>query len=271
MDEVRQFQLEMRYSLGNPHIWLPVASSDPGTGRERVFAPESRMRMNDFQVGRKGHERKNIRDFFQALRLLEDMELGLLAGDNKARWRDGSSGSLVTRRTWRKFKKTDLRLPSPISLVVRSLDVPENESTELALLAEILSTNLPETEKEALAKSRIGQGAYRKGVENIFGGKCAITGSTSLLTASHIKPWRDCNHAERLDPYNGLLLSPLYDKAFDSGLITFDTHGAIIVSEYFIKDATLLDIDTGAKISLLPEQQKYMMIHRAEYFRGEKI
>ena len=61
-----------------------------------------------------------------------------------------------------------------------------------------------------------------------FGGRCCLSGLdvTELLRTSHIKPWRDSNNVERLDPYNGLLLSPAYDAAFDTGLITSSTTGA---------------------------------------------
>jgi putative restriction endonuclease len=43
-----------------------------------------------------------------------------------------------------------------------------------------------------------------------------LTGITdpALLRASHIVPWSDCNDEQRLDVYNGLLLSALWDAAF---------------------------------------------------------
>ena len=40
--------------------------------------------------------------------------------------------------------------------------------------------------------------------------------------ASHTKPWSACTHVERLDPFNGLMLTPNLDGAFDGGLVTFD-------------------------------------------------
>jgi predicted restriction endonuclease len=48
----------------------------------------------------------------------------------------------------------------------------------------------------------------------------------ALLQASHIKPWACCeSEAERLDVHNGLLLSVLWDAAFDKGLVTFEDDG----------------------------------------------
>ena len=52
----------------------------------------------------------------------------------------------------------------------------------------------------------------------------------SLLVASHIIPWAD-NVDERLNPENGICLSPLYDKAFDKGLIGIQPDYEILVSK----------------------------------------
>ena len=63
--------------------------------------------------------------------------------------------------------------------------------------------------------------------------QCAVTGCSELrlLRASHIKPWKSANNQERLDPFNGLLLSPNLDAAFDKGLITFEDSGRIKISK----------------------------------------
>jgi predicted restriction endonuclease len=58
--------------------------------------------------------------------------------------------------------------------------------------------------------------------------RCQLTSITDpdLLKASHIKPWANCTTVEeRLDPMNGLLLSALWDAAFDRGLISFSDSG----------------------------------------------
>jgi predicted restriction endonuclease len=44
---------------------------------------------------------------------------------------------------------------------------------------------------------------------------------TALLRASHIVPWAECTDEKRLDVHNGVLLSALWDAAFDRGLISF--------------------------------------------------
>jgi putative restriction endonuclease len=65
-----------------------------------------------------------------------------------------------------------------------------------------------------------------------YSSKCAITGIDipELLFASHIIPWSK-NEKERLNPENGICLSPLYDKAFDKGLIGINTNFEIILSK----------------------------------------
>ncbi len=76
--------------------------------------------------------------------------------------------------------------------------------------------HIDSTEKSSLIQSRIGQGKFREGLLKLWGA-CSVTQSNNypLLVASHIKPWSKSTNQERLDPYNGLLLLPNLDKAFD--------------------------------------------------------
>ena len=65
-----------------------------------------------------------------------------------------------------------------------------------------------------------------------------------LLRASHIKPWADCGtDAERLDVFNGLLLAPHLDAAFDAGFITIAgrRHGARVDRSAPRRPVSLLD------------------------------
>lgn len=98
-------------------------------------------------------------------------------------------------------------------------------------LALITDSNITATEKEMLIKSRIGQGVFRDRIIKKYQ-HCIITGidDSRLLLASHIKPWRSASNYERLSSENGLLLSPLYDRLFDIGLITFDDNMKILIS-----------------------------------------
>ena len=87
------------------------------------------------------------------------------------------------------------------------------------------------TTKEQLVLARIGQGVFRKSVLSRWNYRCAVTGSSLVVRASHIKPWRACDDSERLDPNNGLPLVATLDALFDSQLITFKPSGVIQMSE----------------------------------------
>jgi putative restriction endonuclease len=45
-------------------------------------------------------------------------------------------------------------------------------------------------------------------------------GAKRMLVAGHIKPWKDSEPSERLDPRNGLAACPSHEVAFDTGLLT---------------------------------------------------
>ena len=124
------------------------------------------------------------------------------------------------------------------------------------------------TEKASLLKTRIGQGNFRQKLIALWGG-CAVTGykDTSLLVASHIKPWRESSNNERLDGYNGLLLLPTLDRAFDSGFISFDESGKILISP-MLQDPEKLGVTEDMRVMLKPEHQAYMKFHRKFVFRN---
>lgn len=62
---------------------------------------------------------------------------------------------------------------------------------------------------------------------------CRLTGIEDLrfLRASHIKPWADSTHGERVDGENGLLLAPHADLLFDRGWISFSSNGSLLLSK----------------------------------------
>lgn len=91
------------------------------------------------------------------------------------------------------------------------------------------TAKLPKTtEAERLVVQRIGQDIFRSSLMDYWQGRCPLTGITdpALLRASHIIPWSECeDDAQRLNVHNGLLLSALWDAAFDRVLVTFDDDG----------------------------------------------
>jgi len=75
--------------------------------------------------------------------------------------------------------------------------------------------------KQTEIETRLGQGRYRIQLIDIWR-KCSVTefDRLDLLIASHIKPWKVSSEKERIDPFNGLLLTPNLDKLFDLGRST---------------------------------------------------
>lgn len=134
-------------------------------------------------------------------------------------------------------------------------------------IQEIISDpKIDATEKARLVNARIGQGQYRRDLLDLWKG-CSITGyeDVSLLVASHIKPWCHSTSVERLDKFNGLLLVPNLDKAFDRGLISFDSQGKILISK-ILKQKELLGIKTDMSIRLSKEHLSYLEYHRNHVF-----
>lgn len=128
------------------------------------------------------------------------------------------------------------------------------------------------TEVERLTIQRVGQDVFRASLIEYWDGKCAVTGCAmqELLRASHIKPWSKCSSdEERLDPCNGLLLSPAWDAAFDAGYVTFSSDGVAIVSPLVsIEDRVSLALGDGVRIRRrFAEHEKYLAYHRSHVFR----
>ncbi|NJN46379.1 MAG: hypothetical protein HC808_07785 [Candidatus Competibacteraceae bacterium] len=133
-----------------------------------------------------------------------------------------------------------------------------------------ITVSLNETEKEYIRTARIGQGQFRKSLIEGYGGRCPITGieNEQLLIASHIKPWKKCTNAERLDPCNGILLSALIDRLFDQGLITFEDDGSVSVSSLLAEsDRKRCAIDQWPRINLKAGSRQYLQFHRAVEFK----
>ncbi len=128
------------------------------------------------------------------------------------------------------------------------------------------------TTKKALADARVGQGAFRDKVLQICGSRCCVTGSTTrdAIRASHVKPWRNSDDRERLDPYNGLPLIATLDALFDKGLITFAPDGELLVSNQLdANEKALLGLD-GRQLTRQPDNRTadYLAYHRKFIFHG---
>jgi HNH endonuclease len=125
------------------------------------------------------------------------------------------------------------------------------------------------TEVERLVIQRIGQDIFRARLIDYWQGRCPLTGisDAALLRASHIIPWAECeSDAERLDVHNGLLLSALWDAAFDRALVTFDDEGTPEISPSLSGQARA-ELRWSSPISLTDEHRRRLARHR-ERARG---
>lgn len=127
-------------------------------------------------------------------------------------------------------------------------------------------------------KTRVNQNVFRQIVIANYSSKCAVSGIDipDLLVASHIIPWSK-SEEERLNPENGICLSPLYDKAYDKGYIGINEKFEILLSKelkrkskqeyhekYFARIA-------GSKI-MLPKKyypkKDFLQFHLDKIFKG---
>ncbi|MFC9360047.1 HNH endonuclease [Rhodococcus sp. NPDC057014] len=104
------------------------------------------------------------------------------------------------------------------------------------------------TQRLLTATVRIGQHRFAQGVLANHQHRCVFCGLSGIiagerrrrmLTASHIKPWRDSTGKERLDNRNGFTACPTHDVAFDTGLITVDSDLNVKYSPGIESDMTI--------------------------------
>ena len=130
---------------------------------------------------------------------------------------------------------------------------------------ELRVADLPRTtEAERLVVQRIGQDIFRARLMDYWQGRCPLTGISDapLLRASHIIPWADCeSDAERLDVHNGLLLSALWDAAFDRALVTFDDQGTPEFSSSLSEQARA-ELRWSSPIPLTDKHRRRLARHR---------
>lgn len=127
-------------------------------------------------------------------------------------------------------------------------------------------------------KTRVNQNVFRQIVIASYSGKCAVSGIDipDLLVASHIIPWSK-SEEERLNPENGICLSPLYDKAYDKGYIGINEKFEILLSkdlkkrskeEYHQKYFASI---AGSKI-IMPKKyypkKDFLQFHLTNIFKG---
>ena len=123
-------------------------------------------------------------------------------------------------------------------------------------------------ESNIIAKYRLNQGKFRKILLDYWNSTCAVSGlnDARLLIASHILPWSKSTNNQKGDPFNGLLLSVVWDSLFDKGLISFDDEGKAILERLTDDVIYCLGLKTDQQVidakKLTNEHKQYLKMHR---------
>lgn len=149
--------------------------------------------------------------------------------------------------------------------VVQSEELPGSAPTAEQDIADAADLPVDATERQAVIAARRGQGVFRARLDDYWD-SCAITACATreLLRASHIRPWRESNNADRLNPDNGLLLAAHLDAAFDQGLISFADDGRILLHARLpAADAKAIGITAAMRLrKVSPGHLPFLARHR---------
>lgn len=130
---------------------------------------------------------------------------------------------------------------------------------------------IKEKDKETIIKARIGQGRYRELLKQKWNDTESISdyANPDFMRASHIKPWKNCDNKECIDPENGLLLKPNNDFLFDQGYISFNDDGNIIISKMLsTQDIQEFHLSEEIRIKqVTPKMKEYLNYHRENVFK----
>jgi putative restriction endonuclease len=160
---------------------------------------------------------------------------------------------------------------TPLELMTKELAPLLNADSDYEIELEIQAKHLEgDPEKIQLTKSRRGQGIFKANVR-LVEDHCRVTGVTNIkhLRASHIKPWSVSSKEEKLDGFNGLLLSPHVDHLFDRGFISFKNSGDLLVSKE-LNPIVLYQwsISNSSNVgSFRANQSRYLEFHRDVVFQ----
>ena len=106
--------------------------------------------------------------------------------------------------------------------VAEALETDPNEID--AFREQIKQESYEVADSTATRKTRgSAQKVFAEAVKNNYGYQCAITGivTREFLVAAHIVPWSE-DQSIRLDPSNGICLSLLVDRAFETGYLQIE-------------------------------------------------
>ena len=172
-------------------------------------------------------------------------------------------------------------LPSSNTVLLAGTD------TEMQELEQVFALGESFTEKLVECKIRLSQHRFALEVMDNCGRRCVFCGfeprslpvRSGLLRASHIKPWAEADHRERMDVRNGLAACPMHDAAFDQGYLAINgdyrIYEARVLQESVVQDrgVNLYFGDALSSSLILPQHAKrpadhYLAYHWQRIFKG---
>lgn len=177
--------------------------------------------------------------------------------------RDGTGFSLADEAALVRW----LRRAASLAQALPNQPATRFEARVQAELAALGPETAGNTEVQRLVRQRVGQQAFRQAMLDYWGGACAVTGAAlpQALRASHAKAWSLCmTDAERLDVYNGFLLTANLDALFDAYLLSFDDRGEIRISEdVSMAERERLGLSSDMRLRWLDAKHRpYLHFHR---------
>ena len=139
--------------------------------------------------------------------------------------------------------------------------------------SEFLWENVTGLDKKLVSTGRINQHFFRRMILASYGNSCAISGicEEKFLIAGHIVPWATRPDL-RMNPFNGICLNALHDKAFDCGFISISDHGDILYSRKIEPIARLKLENLGGPAFKFPTKfrptSEFIDFHRSNIFQN---
>ena len=206
------------------------------------------------------------------------MKMGNIASLDPAITSTGRAGlrsaSAADRAMWEEMNGDWERFANEAQKALQNLQMVGQSAVSEAI-PEIEDSQREGIDRPVETTARVGQSFFRSAVLSAYSERCCITGLSvpGLLVASHIVPWSH-DPVNRVNPRNGLLLSVLHDRAFDTGLLTINDDMTVKVSPAYSEDgffSTSVVAYHGQPIRL-PEKfapdREFLAYHREQVFLG---
>lgn len=146
--------------------------------------------------------------------------------------RSGLRGaSALDREIWDEFNSGWERLAVECEQVLLWLGQSRGVSAPIAADEIDTDTDFSGETRSAIVQHRVKQNFFRRAILSSYRERCCVSGVSDpqFLVASHIVPW-SADIENRLNPRNGLCLSTLHDRAFDSYLFALTDDFRVVLS-----------------------------------------